>query len=145
MTPLQLVSHPLPVAWDGRAVVWDRWEAPAPMFLCPDVKREPCSCGSTEQPFTARGRRDPSEERVAAAAQIPQIRRRAPLVWAVYDLHAFRCPSCGQVSVWDMASDEWWTLDDTDYGPTGSRPPPEWGTGGLLDLLNDDIHERPRA
>lgn len=33
-----------------------------------------------------------------------------------------------------MESDEWWTLDDDDYGPEGSKPPSEW-QGGLFDLL----------
>jgi hypothetical protein len=35
-----------------------------------------------------------------------------------------------------MDSDEWWTLDESDYGPEGSIPPPEWA-GGLFDLLGD--------
>lgn len=128
---LALASHPLPVAWDGRAVAWDRWEAPVPVFVCPPPKPQPCECGSLAAPFTARGRRDPSAERVANADSLPRIGRRAPLVWSVYDLHAARCPSCGSVTVWDMESDERWTLDESDYGPTGS-----WAwSGGLLDAL----------
>lgn len=128
---LTLVSHPLPVAWDGRAVIWDRWESPLPVFICPTPKRERCSCGSTAAPFTSRGRRDPSPERVANAAALPRLGRRTALVWSVYDLFAFRCPDCGEVSVWDMEADEHWTLDESDYGATGS-----WGwSGGLLDAL----------
>jgi hypothetical protein len=136
---LQLVSHPLPVAWDGRRVDWDRWETPDVVQICPPPKGERCVCGSSARPFSARGRRHPSQQAVDAAEGIPRIgrNRSGPLVWSVYDLHAFRCPACGQVDVWDMASDEWWTLDESDYGPRGSNPPPEWGAGGLLDLLDD--------
>lgn len=132
---LTLVSHPLPVAWDGRAVAWDRWESPlVPMFIFPTPKRERCECGSDAAPFTARGRREPSAERVANAASLPRIGRPTPLVWSVYDLRAYRCPSCGIVSVWDMDSDELWTLDESDYGSTGS-----WAwSGGLLDALLTD-------
>jgi len=56
--------------------------------------------------------------------------------WPVIDLYAFRCPSCGVDEVWDIRTDEWWTLDETDYGPGGSSRPLErqW-SGGLFDLL----------
>lgn len=128
---LQLVSHPLPVAWDGRAVAWDRWENPQPMFICPTPKRKRCTCGSEDSPFTARGRRDPSAERIANAESLPRLGKRTPLVWSIYDLRAYRCPACGEVSVWDMEADQFWTLDDSDYGDTGS-----WAwSGGLLDQL----------
>lgn len=73
---------------------------------------------------------------VEATESLPRVGRRTPLVWPVYDIHAFRCPGCGEVTVWDVASDEWWTLDESDYGPGGSTAPPEW-TGGLFDLLNE--------
>ncbi len=53
---------------------------------------------------------------------------------ALRDIHAFRCPDCGEVVVWDVDSDEWWTLDESDYGPDGSWPPGEWHVG-LFDLL----------
>ena len=43
--------------------------------------------------------------------------------------------------MWDVESDEWWVLDESDYGPAGSMPPPEW-TGGLFDLMNDNPDER---
>lgn len=128
---MRLASAPLPVAWDGRAVKWDRWEPPVEAFICPPPKPERCTCGSAASPFTARGLRDPDPERVRVLERVPRIGRRTPLTWPVYDLHAFRCPACGEVTVWDMESDQWWTLDDADYGPTGS-----WAwSGGLLDDL----------
>lgn len=120
---LRLVSHPLPVAWDGLAVKWSRWETSGHIQLCPPPKTR-CECGSSEAPFTAVGLRSPAVGRERFA------RRHA-----LRDLYAFRCPDCGEVAVWDMTSDEWWTLDESDYGPEGSTPPADWGTGGLLDLL----------
>lgn len=123
MVSLRLVSHPLPVAWDGREVKWGRWESPL-VIVCSGMEREGCDeCGSKRQPFTAAGLR-------AADTGPGRFARRH----ALRDIHAFRCPDCGLVQVWDMDSNEWWTLDESDYGPKGSTPPPEW-TGGLFDLL----------
>lgn len=121
---LALVSHPLPVAWDGREVKWTRWGSTERIHICGSLKASRCDCGSERRPFTSVGLRasDPGPGRFA--------RRHA-----LRDTYAFRCPECGQVDVWDMNSDEWWTLDESDYGPTGSVAPPEW-TGGLFDLLH---------
>ncbi|MGZ0070008.1 hypothetical protein [Microbacterium arborescens] len=121
---LRLVSHPLPVAWDGREVRWGRWGATDHIRICPPRASRCDSCGSARSPFLAVGLR-------AADAGPGRFTRRH----ALRDLHAFRCPDCGEVVVWDMDSDEWWTLDESDYGPEGSRPPAEW-TGGLFDLLD---------
>lgn len=121
---LRLVSHPLPAAWDGREVKWSRWDSTDRIIICPPPKSR-CDCGSTRAPFIAVGLR-------AADAGPGRFARRH----ALRDLHACRCPDCGQVDVWDMDSDEWWTLDESDYGPEGSTPPPEW-VGGLFDLLAD--------
>lgn len=141
---LELVSHPLPVAWDGRRVRWDRWEDALPVNLCPPPKPDRCMCGSTRSPFTARGMRDPAPgstmtvtrpKRGRFGRMVP-VPRQIP-AYPVYDLTAFRCPACGEVAVWDMESNEHWILDDSDYGPRGSRPPSEW-SGGLLDLLQGD-------
>lgn len=128
---VRLASHPLPRAWDGRAVAWDRWEREIPSFICPPPKPERCTCGSLASPYTARGLRDPDPEHVRRLKRLPRIGIRRPLVWPVYDLFATRCPDCGEVSVWDAEADQHWTLDESDYGPTGS-----WGwAGGLLDAL----------
>lgn len=128
---LQLVSHPLPVAWDGRPVTWDRWQAAPVVMICGPAASSRCACGSSSQPWQARGLREPDPADVARAAALPRIGRPIPLVYPVYDLHAFRCQGCGEVQVWDMDADAWWTLDDADYGPTGSW---SW-SGGLLDAL----------
>lgn len=39
---------------------------------------------------------------------------------ALWRLHAFRCTDCKHDVVWDRDTDEWWTLDHTDYGDEGS-------------------------
>lgn len=132
---LSNVSHPLPVAWDGRAVTWEPWTV-CPVVVCGKLGRERCDCGSVRAPFTSRGLREPAPEHIEAASSIAQIHTRSRLVWPVYSLHAFRCPDCGEVAVFDSESDEHWILGPEDYGPTGSTPPPEW-TGGLFDLLYD--------
>lgn len=117
---LRDVSAPLPVAWDGWPVRWTRWAAPMLMFVCRQLGKDPrCECGSTAPPFTASG---------------VQARPRGDF-GVRYGLRAMRCPDCGSVTVWDLTSDEWWTLDESDYGPEGSMRPADWGTGGLLDLL----------
>lgn len=128
---LRDASTPLPVAWDGRAVKWDAWEKPVFSTVRFHPKPERCTCGSVNAPFTSRGLRDTDPDRVRALERLPRIGRRTKLAWPVYDLHAFRCPDCGEVTVWDMATDEVWTLDESDLGPTGS-----WAwSGGLLDAL----------
>lgn len=38
-------------------------------------------------------------------------------------LFAFRCQSCQLDTVWDKRTDEWWVLDDSDYGVEGSTDP----------------------
>lgn len=131
---LTLLEAPLPVAWDGRAVRWTRWERSPAVQVCPPPKGDRCGCGSTALPFIARGLRDPDADDVARAAALPRVGRRVELVYPLYDLHAVRCPGCGQVDVWDQAADVWWTLDDADLGPTGSW---SW-SGGLLDALLDE-------
>ena len=122
---LSLASHPLPTAWDGRSVKWDRWESAAEkLFICPPPETEHCECGSTSRPFTSRGLRDPDPKLVQRLERVPRIERRIRLAYPTYSLYAFRCRDCGVVEVWDIESDEWWTLDESDYGPTGSTRSP---------------------
>lgn len=122
---LRLVSHPLPVSWDGCPVKWSRWDAALDVIICPPNKAPRCECGSNAKPFVSTGLRAPD-------TGAEQFARRH----ALRDLRAFRCPGCGEFAVWDMTADTWWTLDETDYGPDGSTAPVtrEW-SGGLLDLL----------
>lgn len=134
---LQDASHPLPVAWDGRKVDWEPWER-STVQICPTPPRARCACGANASPFTARGLRHPASEDLARAEAIPRIGRRTALVAPRYDLFATRCPACGEVSVWDMVSDQHWVLDEADYGgATGSW---EW-SGGLLDQLLIDAED----
>lgn len=96
--------RPLPVAWDGVPVEWSAWENPVQAILCPPQEPTPCeSCGSRERPVQARG--------------LTQVEVGAAL------LIATRCTACRLDTVWDARNDQWWTLDDTDYGPEGSNPP----------------------
>lgn len=132
---LRDASHPLPVGWDGCKVEWGAWERRT-VQLCPAPEAR-CTCGSTASPFTARGLRHPAAEDLARAEAIPRVGRRTPLIAPRYDLFATRCPNCGEVTVWDMVSDQHWVLDDSDYGPTGS-----WAwSGGLLDLPLTDAED----
>ena len=96
--------------------------------------------------MTARGWRQPKAGETVQTVEQRRGRhgRAIDLVvtkpaWPVVDLYAFRCPECHEDQVWDMRTDEWWTLDDSDYGPTGSvRPAPREWSGGLFDLLPAD-------
>lgn len=142
---LTLVKSALPVTWDGWRVKWDPFEV-LEIRICPPPKKERCDCGSTRTPLTARGWREPK-----AGETVESTRRKMgrfgrwvylPTVvpaWPVVDLFLTRCRDCGVDSVWDMRTDEWWTLGPEDYGPSGSvRPVEREWSGGLFDLLEDD-------
>ncbi|WP_426243723.1 hypothetical protein [Nocardioides sp. LHG3406-4] len=127
--------HDLPPTWDGLAVLWSGWEYASPgLFICPPPLREVCEgCGlpTTERGFPAwstnRGLvavsavlthddlryEEENRARLGALAH-----RRKPR--ALFRLHAFRCHSCSLDDIWDTDTDEWWTLDHTDYGDDGS-------------------------
>jgi len=132
-----LREHDLPPFWDGHAVVWLPWEyAPSGVFICPPPKAETCeSCGkpTTERGFpcwsVAKGLRADSPilthadwvAEDAARARLPYLAKgKLPRHWW-FTLHAFHCHHCQLDTVWDQTTDEWWTLDHTDYGPEGSR------------------------
>jgi predicted RNA-binding Zn-ribbon protein involved in translation (DUF1610 family) len=38
----------------------------------------------------------------------------------VTNLALFRCMTCGFTEVWDMGTDQWWELDESDYSDEGS-------------------------
>ena len=41
-------------------------------------------------------------------------------LWIPTSIVAFRCPGCGLDEVFDMDTEECWTLDGSDYGDEGS-------------------------
>lgn len=102
--------HDLPPLWDGHPVTWGEWEKgiEGAVFVCPPPKvPDHCvRCGSVELQIRNRG-----------------LVRPVPLVLTPWVLWVWRCPDCYLDDVWDLATDEWWTLDDTDYEDDGSNPP----------------------
>lgn len=128
---LGLREHDLPPLWDGRVVLWRGWEDPEPghVFICPPPKqRHVCEgCGSLEPWVTNRGmvavspsltREELLYEEENRARLGSLAHKRKPR--ALWRLHAYRCPDCKLDTVWDHDTDQWWTLDFTDYGPEGS-------------------------
>lgn len=131
-----LREHDLPPRWDGHAVVWSEWEYARPgVFICPPPPPEVCAgCGmpTTERGFpcwsVAKGYRadsptlthaDHAVEETARARLPVLVQDKLPRHWWI-ELHAHRCHHCHLDTVWDTTTDEWWTLDHTDYGPEGS-------------------------
>jgi hypothetical protein len=111
-TPMQL-----PARWDGRDVEWRAWipsEGPGNWFvMCPPQPRPACErCGSTRPPLLTHGIVHPP-----ATPGTVNLRPR------LLQLAAFRCPECHLDTVWDRDTDEWWTLDESDYGDQGSTDP----------------------
>lgn len=121
-------EHDLPPKWNGRAVLWEGWRAQPPVFLCPPPKLICCEgCASLADPLANRGlvavwqsfthddlrAEEANRERLGSLAH-----KRKPR--ALWRLRAYRCPDCKLDTVWDTFTDEWWTLDHTDYGPDGS-------------------------
>jgi len=126
----------LPARWDGDEVRWDAWEE-LPLsslefhghpYRCTD-------CGTTARPYTSIGRRQPGKGEVfevirhhrtitarwGSTYTIPVYDHAA--AWPVLQWWASRCGWCGHTEVYDTESREHWILDDTDYGPNGSRRP----------------------
>lgn len=142
---LTLVKSPLPRTWDGWQVKWDKFEESIDVQICPPPKdKRRCDCGSTREPLTARGWRQPKpgETTESTKRKMGRFGRwvYVPVMvpaWPRPELVAFRCPDCGQDEVWDMRTNEWWTLGPEDYGPDGSTRASEW-SGGLFDLLPAD-------
>lgn len=140
---LQLVKHRLPPLWDGQRVEWGPYEIAPAVQVCPPPKAERCACGSDASPSHARGLRQPlpgemvdsTKAKLGRFGRWVHVPARVP-AWPLADLTAIRCAGCGEVTVWDMRTDEWWTLGPEDFGPGGSTRPAEreW-SGGLFDLL----------
>lgn len=104
---IDLREHDLPPRWDGHPVQWGEWKPMPDVTICPPPKADKCvKCGSTEAANQARGVRQ----------DFANVRR---LLGG--DLIAMRCPRCDHDVVWDLATNEWWDLDDSDYQDGGSR------------------------
>ena len=87
-----------PPMWDGMPVTWDGFQSPIRGF---DMGLEACpDCGSTREPRFNVG-----------FVQTPQGPRRLSL---------WRCTDCGTTTVRDPMG-RIWVLDDSDFGPEGSR------------------------
>jgi predicted RNA-binding Zn-ribbon protein involved in translation (DUF1610 family) len=67
----------------------------------------------SERPVVKRTR---SGREYQAGVQIVTANWRNPVTSIV----AFRCPGCGLDEVFDMDTEECWTLDGSDYGDEGS-------------------------
>jgi hypothetical protein len=107
-TPMQL-----PPRWDGRDVEWRAWTRTDSTTAVYHGRREPCErCGSLAWPLMNHGVVHPP-----ATPGTVNLRPRLLL------LSVFRCPDCHLDTVWDRDTDEWWTLDESDYGPEGSTDP----------------------
>jgi len=134
-----LREHDLPPRWDGRAVVWEGWQyAHAGVFMCPPPRRDVCEgcgmpttergfpCWSTNIGLVADSRtltHADYEAEEAARARLPKrVKHKLERHWW-RELHAFRCHHCQLDNVWDVTTNEVWTLDHTDYGDTGSDQP----------------------
>lgn len=126
-----LREHDLPPKWDGRVVLWEGWRDPdrGVLFICPPSRqRHVCEgCGSTQEWVSNRGRvavwaslthddlrADDENRRLLGGAA---HKRKPRSLWRLY---AYRCPDCRLDTVWDTDTDEWFTLDHTDYGAEGS-------------------------
>lgn len=100
----------LPPKWNGQHVIWDAWAAEEP----PARHRVPLDaptcwkCGSTATPRSCSG-------------VLEQPSRRFAVAWG--RIYVSRCADCGLDTVYDPAMDAIWTLDESDYGPTGSVEP----------------------
>lgn len=120
----------LPARWDGRAVLWGEWRIIEQLFVCDRTKRKPpepdrCACGAlTSTSHYAVGLvADDADTTVAELATDDRFARYGRPRRGTRSLTAYRCPSCGADEVYDAATGEWWTLDESDYGPDGSTAP----------------------
>lgn len=122
-------KHDLPPSWDGVRVEWEGWQT-GQVFICGPGKRAAFNCEechSSDSPHTNIGIIHPTEpelvdciKRTASGRTYWSKEMRVPNPHV--RLHAQRCPACGSDVVIDTETDEHWTLDETDYGESGSWP-----------------------
>jgi len=136
---LQLVTDlRLPVLWDGQRVDWTMTEPlEGQLFICPPPKeREACpGCGLRAEPVAWRGLVHPLEGatfRISSPTPKRPHREVDVPAWPVIALYAWRCPNCRVDEVWDLRTNETWTLGPEDYGPDGSTAPTPAGQGRLF-------------
>lgn len=143
MNPLREVPklHQLPPKWDGRDVDWRGWEVirtSAEYGGRRHGQQEACEgCGSLGKhasnigvlhPLTGETQLQPVFKRTKPKGNgrpgtLYQAGEQEVPVKATVQLFAFRCPDCGLDTVWDMRTDEWWLLEESDYGADGSTDP----------------------
>jgi len=121
----------LPLLWDGRVVEWRGWSDGTTTMALHNPKERCTGCGSSAEPAINAGIMDAKQGEMVEHEPLKKTksgrtyRGRTILVpanrWA--RLFAFRCPDCQQDEVWDKDADEWWTLDESDYGSDGSTDP----------------------
>lgn len=127
-----LRDHDLPQTWDGHLVTWRGWHPLRQVFICPRPQPGHCEqCRSKKDPVTNVGTvaLSPSTTRADIDADALNRRRLGPLahkrpLLATIRLYVFRCPDCLLDQVLDITTDEFWTLDHTDYTDHGSTRPP---------------------
>lgn len=140
---LRLVTSPgartLPPLWDGRRVEWDELTEQTPTTLelfhmtkaqraqdvcttCGTPGRESLHTVGVVHPLpgdTMESSAPRKSKRTGRTIHVPITVSARPL----RRLHLTRCQTCGLDVVWDSQTDEWWDLDDSDYGPEGSTDP----------------------
>ena len=122
-------QHDLPPLWDGHRVEWKPWTtfwSTLDFHMKPDT----CSfCGAREKCALTMGLVQPLPGETVTRTVYQRSKRvqgrefgvnRTVAETPIYWLVAFRCPSCHHDSVWDRRTDEWWDLDEQDYGDEGS-------------------------
>jgi hypothetical protein len=123
----------LPPMWDGLRVDWTLQRNADRIFICPPPPMEErfcTSCGAEGGRTAWSGLVHPPDgETMPLEKKIPMAGGRSRTVtvqvpaWPVIGLIAWRCGHCHLDEVWDMRSNEVWTLGPEDYGPAGSTPP----------------------
>jgi hypothetical protein len=129
-----LEERPLPVKWDGRDVTWDEFtlELMTSMeFHMTAAQRRKAVCAKCGTPDRERVHSTGTVHPLPGETMEGTVRRRSKRTgkmlhvptmvpaWPLRTLVAWRCV-CGLDTVWDMDKEEWWELDESDYGPDGS-------------------------
>ena len=121
-------AHDLPPRWDGRRVEWTEWETFRTTMVYHGRSTACVLCLSVDEAMVTSGGilAEPGEvvpirrPRTAYDALVNQrAEKRGAWIGVLY---AFRCRECGHDQVLD-GDDNWWDLEDSDYGDEGSVAP----------------------